>query len=277
MTTTPGQGYGQTSPPMTGDPLQSAYPEPQVTGETGPGGPDSSSTEQAKETAGTAASEAKNVAGTAASEAKSVAGTAASEARDVAGEAKAQVRDLAAEARTQITEQSRTQRDRLTQALDQAAQELRSMVDAGGGDGVATELVRQVATRAGDLSTFLGRHEPGELVTEVRRFARRRPATFLFGAVAAGVLAGRTSKGVSKDQAPTGSAGQSDVLVPVTAPPTSAPVPTVPPPVEPRHAAPTTSVSPVVADPTEPSRDPNLGGGSVSTGYGGPSSPGGRP
>lgn len=261
MNTTPGQGVG--SPPMPSDPEYGCPPEPRVTGETGQGG-GSPAAEQAKQAAGTAATEAKNVAGAAASEAKSVAGTAASEARDVAGQAKAQVRDLAAEARTQITEQSRTQRDRLSQALDQAAAELRSMVDAGGGDGVATEVVRQAATRAGDLSAFLGRHEPGELVTEVRRFARRRPAAFLFGAVAAGVLAGRTAKGVSQDTGPTG-------------PPTGDSVSTVPPAVEPRHAAPTTPVSPVVADPTGPSRDPNLGPSPLGTGYGGPSSPGSRP
>lgn len=276
MSTTPGQDPGPTSPPMFGDPAQDLPPEPSTTTtRTAQGEGDSSTTEQAKETAGMAASEAKSVGGTAASEAKSVAGTAASEARDVAGEAKAQVRDLAGEARTQITEQSRTQRDRLTQALDQAAEELRSMVDAGGGDGVATELVRQAATRARDLSAFLGRHEPGDLVTEVRRFARRRPAAFLFGAVAAGVLAGRTSKGVSQDAATADSREQRDVLVPVSA--AGAPVPTVPPVVEPAYAAAPAAVTPVVADATEPSRDPNLGPSPLGTGYGGPSSPGGRP
>ncbi|HKC26518.1 MAG TPA: hypothetical protein VKB75_00770, partial [Jatrophihabitans sp.] len=37
---------------------------------------------------------------------------------------------------------------------------------------------------------------PGDLVDELRRFARRRPGAFLMGALAAGVVAGRLGRGV---------------------------------------------------------------------------------
>ena len=42
---------------------------------------------------------------------------------------------------------------------------------------------------------WLDNHEPSDLLDEVKRFARRRPATFLALAAAAGVVAGRVTRG----------------------------------------------------------------------------------
>lgn len=250
MTTTPGQG---TTTPH-GDPLQ-VTTTPPAGGNAGESSTGAPVKEQAKHAAETTASEAKNVAG-----------TAASEAKDVAGEAKEQARDLLGEARTQVTEQTRTQRDRLTQVLDQAADELRSMASSGGGDGVATEVVRQIATRAQDLSSFLGRHEPGELITEVRRFARRRPGMFLLGAVAAGMLAGRTAKGASSagQQADATMAGRTY----------GAPMPSTQAPAQPVY----TTTTPAPATPTPVRLDEyETSTSSTSGGYGQTSTTGGRP
>ena len=96
---------------------------------------------------------------------------------------------------TQVTEESRTQRDRLVHTLHELSDELRTMADNSGRSGMGTELVRQVADRARDISSTLEGREPGELVQQVRSFARRRPGAFMLGAVVAGVVAGRLTRG----------------------------------------------------------------------------------
>jgi hypothetical protein len=62
---------------------------------------------------------------------------------------------------------------------------------------VASEVARQAATRARNVGSFVDSHEPGDLLDEVRRFAGRRPGTFLLGALAAGVVAGRLTRGAA--------------------------------------------------------------------------------
>ena len=46
-----------------------------------------------------------------------------------------------------------------------------------------------------DLAGWLDQRDPGELLDEVRGIARRKPGTFLLGALAAGVVAGRLTRG----------------------------------------------------------------------------------
>ena len=140
-------------------------------------------------TAGTTSS------GTATEQTKHVAGVAKDEARQVAGEAKEKARNLMGDMQTQVTQESRTQRDRVVHTLHELSDELRTMADSGGRSGMATELVRQVADRARDMSSTLEGREPGELVQQVRSFARRRPGAFMFGALVAGVVAGRLTRG----------------------------------------------------------------------------------
>ena len=142
-------------------------------------------TDRAKETASTAVDQGRNVAGTAKEEAANVAGTAAQEARGVVNEAVRQVSD-------QMGEQATTQRDRLSETLRTFGDDLEKMVAGeGAGSGMAADLVREVSDRARSLGSHLQDREPGQLVDEARDFARRRPGTFLVGALAAGVVAGR--------------------------------------------------------------------------------------
>jgi hypothetical protein len=61
--------------------------------------------------------------------------------------------------------------------------------------GTASGLVREAADRARALSSRLDGREPRELLDDVRGFARRRPGTFLLGALVAGVVAGRLTRG----------------------------------------------------------------------------------
>ena len=143
--------------------------------------------ERTRAAAGTAADEGKHVAGVAKDEAQSVASEAVSQARTVVGDAMRNASD-------QAGEQTRQQRDRLTGTLRSLGDDLDKM--AGQADSsLASDLAREAAGRAHAISQHLDGREPGELLDDVRRFARERPGTFLLGALGAGVVAGRLLRG----------------------------------------------------------------------------------
>lgn len=123
-----------------------------------------------------------------------VAGTAAYQGRNVAEEGRRQVQELSRQVGQQVDEQSRMQKDKAASGLRSLADELTGMAVYGHG-GVAAELASNAASKAQDAAGWLDRHEPGQLVDEVRDFARRKPGTFLLGALAVGVVAGRLTRG----------------------------------------------------------------------------------
>lgn len=193
-------------------------------GYTGGSSPDDlsgGSTEGAK-------AQAQQAAGTAAEEGKHVAGVAAEEATNVAGEARAQVQNLMQQAGEEVDAQSRQQKDRLAGTMRTFSEDLDAMASQGGG-GMAAQVAREVADRARSLSTHLERREPRDLLDDVRDFARRKPGTFLLGALAAGVVAGRLARGAkeapSATNPPTGGGASTPELGYPTAPST----PGVPP------------------------------------------------
>src|SRR6185312_5639036 len=135
--------------------------------------------------------------------------------------------------------------------LHSLAGELREMADGGERQGVASDLAAEAADRLGTLADWLGRREPGDLVDEVRRLARRRPGAFLLGAAAAGVLAGRLTRGTIDAKRDTSDSDDHRAYagygaVPGAAPPQAPVTPTVsPPPVPPPGAGvPPSSVPP---------------------------------
>lgn len=143
--------------------------------------------------------QAGEAAGTAVDEGRHLTDVAGEEARNVADEAKQQGRALLDDARSQLEDQSRTQKDRLVQTLGSMGDDLERM--SGQADsGLASDLVRQAAERVRSVSSHLESREPAELLGDVRDFARRRPGTFLLGALAAGVVAGRFARGAQKAQ-----------------------------------------------------------------------------
>ena len=145
----------------------------------------SSTTDKAKDTASTAADQGKQVAGTAKDEALNVAGTAAEQARNVVGEAKQQVT-------SQLSDQATTGRDKLSQTLRTLGDDLQQMAQGQGpSQGLATDLAQEVSDRVRAFGSHLENRDPGQLLDDARDFARRRPGTFLVGALAAGVVAGR--------------------------------------------------------------------------------------
>jgi len=126
------------------------------------------------------------------------------EVADQAKEATAQVADQAQQTARQVADQTRqqvnsrltTQKDRaaeglsnVAQALRQTGQQLREQDQEG-----ITLYIDRAASQVERFSGYLQRSDVGQLVDDVERFARRRPALFLGGAFALGILGARFLK-----------------------------------------------------------------------------------
>jgi hypothetical protein len=146
-------------------------------------------------TVNTAKGEAASVKDTAADAASGVKDVAKSEVSNLAGEAKYQARNLVDQTRSQLRDQTSNQQSQLASRLNSWASELGSMASKSDDSGPMTELAQEASRRVGEISHWLDNHEPADLLNEVKRFARRRPGTFLALAAAAGVVAGRVTRG----------------------------------------------------------------------------------
>jgi hypothetical protein len=167
----------------------------------------------APKTSDVAKDQARNVGQTAQQAGSQVAGTAADQAKQVTQETKRQAQDLVQQGRSQLQEQVRGGQQKAGQGLSEIAQQLRIMVD--GSDqtptGPAADLVRQAGDKVEEIAGWLQDREPGDLVAEVRNFARRKPGVFMLGAAVAGIAAGRLTTGVvaaHKEENSSGNGGQ---------------------------------------------------------------------
>ncbi|NAZ77126.1 hypothetical protein GTQ99_17105 [Kineococcus sp. T13] len=178
--------------------------------------------EQAGAVAGHAKEQASAVAGHAQEQAGAVVGSVKEQAGEVVAEARTQAMDLLGELRRQVDEQSETQRGRLAAFLRSTGDELAQMGRSSEGSGVATNLVRQAGQRATSWGSSLESSSTTDLLDQVRSFARRKPGTFLLGALAAGLLAGRATRGVSAASSHTSDspAGTGRQLEPLSTAPT---------------------------------------------------------
>lgn len=123
-------------------------------------------------------------------------GEAKEEARAVGQEARRQLGDLWSQARGEVSDQAGTQQRRLAGGLSTTGQQLTQMASSSQEQSFATDLVRAVGERVGDVGQWLESRGPDELIDEVRRFARRRPGTFLLVAAGAGIVLGRLTRGL---------------------------------------------------------------------------------
>ncbi|HEX7210420.1 MAG TPA: hypothetical protein VF241_05840, partial [Propionibacteriaceae bacterium] len=151
--------------------------------------------DQSNSTVNTAKSEAANVRDTAAGAASDVAQTAKSEASNVASEVNQQARNLIGQTQSELRGQASNQQSALAEKLNGWASELGSMASKSDESGQMTGLAHEASRRVGEVSHWLDTHEPADLLTEVKRFARRRPVAFLALAAAAGIVAGRVTRG----------------------------------------------------------------------------------
>ena len=146
-----------------------------------------------------AKNEAAGLADTAGAQAKDVMGTAKEEAASVVGEAKTQAKDLYAQTTRELKEQAHTQQQRLAGGLRSVSDELGSMAANSEGSGVASDLVQQVAGRLSGAASWLGDRDPASVLTEVKRYARRKPGTFILGAAIVGVAVGRLTRALASN------------------------------------------------------------------------------
>lgn len=126
-----------------------------------------------------------------------VASTVKEEARGVAQDAKHQARDLYHQVRREVSDQGSTQQQRAASGLHSFAGELEQMAGGVQEGGMATDLAQQAASRMRSLASWLETREPGDVLEEVRSFARRRPGTFIAAAAALGLVAGRMTRGLT--------------------------------------------------------------------------------
>ena len=206
--------YDPTGRPGEPGPGQYDTEQPDPLGETTPAGSfaesevDYGSTEGARDYAGptdsgagststvdTAKGEAANVKDTAVGAAAGVKDVAKSEVSNVAQEAKYQARSLVDQTRSQLRDQASNQKSAFAERLHGWASELGSMASKADEPGPMSDLAQEASRRVGEISHWLENHEPADLLDEVKRFARRRPAAFLAISAAAGVLAGRVTRG----------------------------------------------------------------------------------
>jgi hypothetical protein len=137
-----------------------------------------------------------------------VAGTAVEQGKNVLDEGRQQASRLTQEVGQQVNEQTSLQKDKATSGLRSLGDELQGMAASSTQSGVASDLAQQAGAKAHDLATWLDQRDPGSILDEVRGLARRKPGTFLLGALAAGVVAGRLTRGAvqaSKDDPGTDS------------------------------------------------------------------------
>ena len=199
----------------------------------GAGGGSESAVEKVGGVAKTAADEVGAVAGSAVAKAVEVKDVALERGGDVAGVAKDELARLAHDARTELqtlwsntSEQLRVQasagQKQAADLLHSLAGELGDMASKSENGGPLTSLARQAAAKGSEMSDWLSNSEPTDVLTAVRRFARRRPFMFLASAAVAGVVVGRLGRGLmaaaeSDNTAPTSSSGSATGVTPATA------------------------------------------------------------
>lgn len=156
--------------------------------------------ENAAQVAGTAKESAAQVADTAKQNVGQVAGTAKAEAQQVIDEAGRHAAALLSQAREEATSQFTSQQSRLTETLRTLGSDLSSMA---AGDkpapGIASDLAQQASGRLHSYSQWLDERGPAEIFDEVKRFARRKPGTFLAAAALTGLVAGRLTRSIADD------------------------------------------------------------------------------
>ncbi|HXH79388.1 hypothetical protein [Nocardioides sp.] len=148
-----------------------------------------------------AAEEARGVAGDAKSAGQQTAATAKDQAAQVAGEAKVQARQVYDQAKVELDQQVQSQHQRAAGGLSALADELSGLVQGTGSqEGLVHDLAQQASDRVREAAQWLEQRQPGEVLDEVRSFARRRPGAFLAAAAVAGLIGGRMTRGLA-DQA----------------------------------------------------------------------------
>lgn len=126
-----------------------------------------------------------------------VAGVAKQETKRVASEAGTQARGLMHTVGNEVRNQASTQQSRVAEGIRGVSSQFTGLTQGQPASGLAADLVQQAAQRTESIAQWLEQREPGDLVEEVKRFARQRPGVFIAVAAGAGILVGRLTKALA--------------------------------------------------------------------------------
>ena len=129
--------------------------------------------------------------------------TAKQETQSVASEAGRQARRLAGQVGDELRSQAAVQQARAADALHTTGSSFSRMADGSDDDGYAPQLVRAAGERVDSVASWLGTRDPGTVVQDVKRFARRRPGVFIAIAVGAGIVVGRLTRALASSATDT--------------------------------------------------------------------------
>lgn len=141
--------------------------------------------------------QAQSVAQDAKAKAQDLGQTAQQEAGQLKHEAVQHAKSLAGTVQDQAVQQAATQQERVAGQVRSYTDDLHRIVS---GEQPQNDAVRQavaaVADRAESLTQRLETAHPADLLDDVRRFAARKPGTFLAIALGVGLVAGRATRGL---------------------------------------------------------------------------------
>jgi hypothetical protein len=126
-----------------------------------------------------------------------VAGVAKAEASGLAHEAGRQAKGLLSQGRGQVQAQAAQQQQRAVSGLRGIGDQFAGLATGSPQPGFATDIARQAGERVGQVAQWLESRDPADLLSDLQRFARRRPGAFLAIAASAGLVAGRLTRGVA--------------------------------------------------------------------------------
>ena len=218
--------------------------------------------EQAGQVKDTAVEQAGQVKDTAVEQGQQVAAQAKDQALQVKDQAVGSLKDIVGQGRTELTTQLGNSQNRLAEYVHSLSDELGTLVSKSDASGPITDLAHRGARTGGEIAHWLSEHEPADLLTEVTRFARRRPFAFLGASLLTGVVVGRVTRSLAaeaKDEHDAQQLATTTTTPALTGPDYAAPVGT---PVTPVGYE-TTGYDPAVTT----GYDPNVTTGGYTSGY----------
>jgi hypothetical protein len=123
---------------------------------------------------------------------------AAGQGGQVAREAGRTARGLVDQAQTELKDQAGMQQKRAAEGLRMLGDQLRAMAEKSGQPGMAKDLVDDASGRVHRAADWLEHRDPGQVMEELRNFARHHPGRFLLGAAVAGALVGRLTRDLAQ-------------------------------------------------------------------------------
>ncbi|GAA4284483.1 hypothetical protein GCM10022261_20140 [Brevibacterium daeguense] len=167
----------------------------------------SDSTSDAKDTA---KQEGQHLKSEASSSASNVKESAQQEAGKVADEAKSQASSLLSRVQSDVSEQASTQQNRAAQSVRAVSDDLAAIQRGEAPQGEVTRNILSFADeKVSAVADRLENGEPMDLVDDVRRFASRKPLTFLAITAGVGLVLGRATRGLTDSRKNSDSSGRS--------------------------------------------------------------------